>query len=307
MPSLPKVFPSQKKESNVSNSRETSPENGNNEQQKQQTDPPDPGPPPDGGGWAWTQAAVGHLAGLNTFGFMVSFGIFQQYYAEILGHPLSDISWIGSLQIFFLYFVGALSGRLLDAGYYRELFYTGCFLQVLGVMMVSLAKTYWQFICAQSLAYGIGAGLVFCPMCGLVSTWFSTRRAFALGIVGAGGGTGGLVYPAIARQLQPKIGFPWTVRVMGFVMLGSFIVMLTFVRSRMPPRKSGPMIDWTAFKDARYTLFSVGMFFAFWCQFMAYYYVSFLIILRRIGNELRNMADDDQCFRSACMLKTSST
>ena len=257
--------------SNNSNTSQSAP---NSLEKDDQNDSPDP--PPDGGLFAWTQALMGHLAGLNTFGFMVSFGLFQQYYATSLNHPLSDISWIGSLQIFFLYFVGALAGRALDAGYYRTLLTTGCIMQVVGVFMVSLAHEFWQVLLAQGVCYGIGAGLVFCPMVGLVSTYFSKKRAFALGVVGAGGGSGGLVYPAIARSLQPRLGFPWTVRVMGFVMLGSFGIMLLLTRSRLPPRKSGPWIDLEAFRDIRYSLFSVGMFFAFWGQFIAYYYVSLL-------------------------------
>lgn len=37
----------------------------------------DPGPPPDGGLQAWTQAAMGHLIVINTWGYITSFGVFQ--------------------------------------------------------------------------------------------------------------------------------------------------------------------------------------------------------------------------------------
>jgi hypothetical protein len=33
--------------------------------------------------------------------------------------PPSDISWIGSIQIFLLFFIGTFSGRATDAGYFR--------------------------------------------------------------------------------------------------------------------------------------------------------------------------------------------
>ena len=54
----------------------------------------DPGPPPDGGLVAWTQVVCGHLIIFNTWGYIVSYGVFQTYYVATLGHPPSDISWV---------------------------------------------------------------------------------------------------------------------------------------------------------------------------------------------------------------------
>ena len=54
----------------------------------------DPGPPPDGGLVAWTQVLMGHLIVFNTWGYIISFGVFQTYYVATLGHPPSDISWV---------------------------------------------------------------------------------------------------------------------------------------------------------------------------------------------------------------------
>jgi len=52
----------------------------------------DPGPPPDGGRLAWTQAVMGHLVIFTTWGYVSSYGTFQSYYVETLGHSPSDIS-----------------------------------------------------------------------------------------------------------------------------------------------------------------------------------------------------------------------
>jgi hypothetical protein len=59
----------------------------------------DPGPPPDGGTKAWTQACMGHLVILNTWGMVATFGVFQTYYTQELGLEASAVSWIGSLQM----------------------------------------------------------------------------------------------------------------------------------------------------------------------------------------------------------------
>lgn len=93
---------------------------------------PDPGPPPDGGRLAWTQAAMLHLTIFSTFGFTTSFGSFQTYYEDTLGLQSSTLSWLGSLQIFLLYFIGTFSGRAVDAGLFRPVYITGSCMQLIG-------------------------------------------------------------------------------------------------------------------------------------------------------------------------------
>ena len=88
-------------------------------------------PPPDGGVKAWTQAVMGHLVAFNTWGYIASFGVFQAYYQSTLGVSPSAISWVGSVQVFLIFFVGTFSGRALDAGFFRPVFYAGVLLQLL--------------------------------------------------------------------------------------------------------------------------------------------------------------------------------
>ncbi|KAL8668170.1 MAG: hypothetical protein Q9202_000148 [Teloschistes flavicans] len=169
---------------------------------------PDPGPPPDGGLQAWTQAVMGHLVVFNTWGYIISFGVFQSYYVTTLNHPPSDVSW----------FIAWLTEVVL-------------------------------------------------------ATYFSGKRALAIGIGASGSATGGIVFPVIVQQLLPKIGFAWTVRVLGFVMLGIQCIVIVFIRPRVPPRKSGPLVEWAAFRELPYILFSIGMFLSFWGLYFAFYYV----------------------------------
>lgn len=77
-----------------------------------------PAPPPDGGWRAWCVVLSSHLVYMNTWGWVNSFGLFQAYYTQSLSLPASRVSWIGSISIFLLFFVGTLTGRLVDAGYF---------------------------------------------------------------------------------------------------------------------------------------------------------------------------------------------
>jgi predicted MFS family arabinose efflux permease len=234
----------------------------------------DVGPPPDGGLVAGTQVLMSHLINFNAFGYMLSFGIFQGYYADVAGYSPSDVSWVGTTSLFLTYFISGFSGPALDAGHYRTVLVCGLALQLIGVFTTSVSTAYWQLFLSQGICSGIGNGLLFCPAVALVSTYFSgRRRAAAVSLVACGGGTGGMVFPAIAQSLLPKIGFARTVRAMGFVMLFNAVLILLFSRTRLPPRKSGPLIDWDSLREPSYVSFCVGVFFVFWGLFFAYYYI----------------------------------
>ena len=233
----------------------------------------DVGPPPDGGLQAWTQVLAGHLVLFNTWGYINSFGFFQAYYVNSLGHSASDVSWIVSMQVFLLSFIGTFSGRVMDAGYYRHTLIGGSVLQLIAVFTTSAAKTYWQIFLAQGLCGGLGHGLLFCPTVSLISTYFSRKRALAMTVVLSGSSTGGIIFPLIAQQLLPKVGFPWTVRVMGFVIIANFAIALLFARTRIPPRTTGPFFELSAFKETPYTLFLIGTFLILWAVYFTYYYV----------------------------------
>ena len=253
-------------------------------------------PPPDGGLRAWSQAFMGHLVLINSWGYLTSFGLFESYYIDSLGTTPSAISWIGSVQIFLVYFVGTFSGRALDAGFYQTILIIGSFLQVLAVFMTSISTKYWQVFLAQGICKGLGDGMLFCPTVSLVATYFSKKRALAMACTAAGGATGGIIFPLIAQQLLPKIGFGWTVRVMGFVILFNAAVAIVIARVRLAPRRLGPLIEWSAFREPSYSLYCVGMFFNLWAVYFAYFYVSWYLGFS-IASVSRLMFITDQHFR----------
>lgn len=233
----------------------------------------DLGPPPDGGFQAWLQVALGHLIIFNTWGYINSFGVFQTYYTSELGRPPSDISWVGSIQIFLLFFIGTFSGRATDAGYFRFTLTIGAFLLCFSIFMTSLCTEYWQFFLAQGLGQGIGCGLMFCPTLALISTYFVKRRGIAIGIVASGSATGGLVFPAVVMRLLPRVGYGWTMRTLGFISVVTLIPCVVFFKQRLPPRTSGPLVEWAAFKETPYLLFAVGMFLNFWGLYVGFFYI----------------------------------
>lgn len=139
--------------------------------------------------------------------------------------------------------------------------------------MTSLSKNVWQLILAQGVCTAIGSGIIFCPTMGLISTYFLRKRALAIAIVSSGNSAGGCIYPVIVRELLPRIGFAWTIRVLGFFNLACLAAALAFLHPRLPPRKSGPIVEWRAFKEAPFVFMVTGMSFVFGGLFFSYYYI----------------------------------
>jgi hypothetical protein len=121
-----------------------------------------------------------------------TFGNYQTFYESDLlsSYSPSAISWIGSIQMFLLMFVGAATGPIYDAGYARHLIYFGTFFTSFGMMMLSICHQYWQVLLAQAICVGLGTGMLFVPSVALLSTYFTTRLATAIGIAATGSGIG---------------------------------------------------------------------------------------------------------------------
>lgn len=161
--------------------------------------------------------------------------------------------------MFLLFFVGVFGGRATDAGYFRHVYSLGVFLQVFGMMMTSLCHSYWQFFLAQGVCSGLANGLMFCAGLSVMSTYFKQWKSIAVGFATCGSVTGGIVYPLMAQHLIPRLGFPWAMRCMGFVCMVTLLVASALYRIRVPPRITGPIIEWAAFRELSYNFFLLGM------------------------------------------------
>lgn len=237
---------------------------------------PDDDSIPDGGLLAWLQVLGTFLMFFNTWGIVNSFGVYQSYYETDLlaSEGSSRISWIGSLQGFLLMLAGIVVGPLFDLGYYRYLLTAGCVLSVLGIMMTSIATEYWQIMLAQGVCLGIGSGCIFLPCVAIISTYFSKRRALALGISSSGSSLGAVIYSIVFNQLLGKIGFGNATRVIGYMVLGMLIICTLVMRTRVTPTSKRTMFAASAFKEAPYAFFNLAVFLGFMGLYIPFYYIT---------------------------------
>jgi MFS family permease len=234
-------------------------------------------PPPNGGTRAWLQVFGTFGVFFNTWGLLNTFGVFQTYYerGELFIQSSSNISWVGSIQAFLVLVGGLISGPLYDRGLLRVLVALGAFLIVFGHMMLSLATQFWQVVLAQGFCIGLGAGLMFTPSVTVLQSYFNTKIGLASGIAAAGSSLGGIIYPIVLYRLVDEIGFPWSVRVIGFICLATLIPPILFLRQRVKPPRVRAMFDTTAFTDGGWLLFTFGCLLGFVGLYVLLFYLSY--------------------------------
>ena len=142
---------------------------------------------------------------------------------------------------------------------------------------------------AFAVLSGIGNSCLFSPAMGTISHWFNKRRGEASGLVFTGSGFGGVLFPLMFQSLVPQVGWEWTVRITGFVLLFLCVFGIALCRSRLPPRKGvattwrDMMPDARIFLDGTGAMFmtTFGMFLVEWAYFVPITYIPSYYLARQ--------------------------
>ncbi|QKX60182.1 uncharacterized protein TRUGW13939_07325 [Talaromyces rugulosus] len=235
-----------------------------------------------------------------TVGFQNAFGVFQTYYSEVLmpDESESSIGWIGAINIFILFSGSLVTGRILDLFGPTAMFWLGSLINIFSMMMISLCRKYWELILAQGVLLGVGNAFLVCPALALVGQYFMKRRAVAIGVTIAGSSLGGVVWPIVVHELiqKPNIGFPWTIRISGFIMLPILAVSSIIARPPLVSKPTGdqaqkqsppsPAWDWAIINKKEMLLTAFGFFFTYFGMFTPFFFVTSYAIQHGFSSNL---------------------
>ncbi|KAK9460380.1 major facilitator superfamily domain-containing protein [Lipomyces oligophaga] len=219
---------------------------------------------PEGGVHAWLTVFGAFCTQFCSFGWINTFGIFQQYYLthQLENYSPTAVSWISSLQSSVMFMGCLFVGRLFDSYGPRYLLPFGTILQVVGIMVTSVSTSYPMILVFHGIVAPIGAAFCFNTAVACVSSWFKQKRSRALGIMSAGSSIGGIIYPFLIRKLETETSFGWLMRSCGFLILALLIVANFTIRSNLEPRGYWlplyPRDLWTQFKDIDFSLISIS-------------------------------------------------
>lgn len=220
---------------------------------------------PEGGTRAWLVVLGGMFCLYPSFGFMVSIGPVQDYLHQnqLSMYSSRDVGWIPSVFVYLALGLGIWVGPLFDRYGPRWIALGGSAAYL--VMMFSLAECtkYWQFMLSLGVLGGVAGAALTTTSLACVAHWFKQKRGRAQGICMIGSSFGGLTIPLILRATFPKYGFKWSIRILGFVFLGCFLIGNTIMKARIPPSrkaKTGSIISLSIFADLRFSLLTVSIF-----------------------------------------------
>ncbi|KAI0903025.1 FAD binding domain-containing protein [Ustulina deusta] len=234
----------------------------------------------------WLQIVGAFFLYFNTWGLISSYGSFQAFYEVDLLSTKTPfvISIIGSLQTFLMVFLGFVTGPIYDAGYFRYLLTTGSFFVILGTLSQSFCTQYWQLLLAQGVAIGIGCGCFIILSVAIPSFWFSKKLPLANGIAASGSGVGGVILPILVRNLIPKVGFGWTVRVMTLIIIVTLGISNIILRGPPGSKQPRKLIHRSSLSDWPYVTFVIGCCCVFLGIYTPFVYIQSYAIERNLAS-----------------------
>ena len=98
---------------------------------------------------------------------------------------------------------------------------------------------------------------------------------------------GGVIYPIVLYNLLPKVGFGWSTRVIGFILLATLLIPNLVMKVRVFPAQTRKIVDWSALTEPAYVLWVLGCFLGFTGLYAPFFYIeSYSIDTKIMGPNL---------------------
>lgn len=174
-------------------------------------------------------------------GFPFAFGIFQDYYSRHEDFSESTgITAIGTTALGIMYlgmpFVMAILRLYPRIARWSPLI--GLVIMCVSLAASSFSTSTWHLILTQGVMYAIGGSFGYNPCLLYMSEWFVRRRGLAYGVMWAGTGIGGFVFPLLFQWLLGQYGFRTTLRIWSVGLFIPVLALAYFIKPRLPISKS---------------------------------------------------------------------
>ena len=109
-----------------------------------------------------------------------------------------------------------------------------------GAALASAIDSRWQLYLVYGVMIGLlGYATIYGPLTINVMRWFEHRRGFAVGLVTAGEGIGGTIWPPVFRHFNETVGWRETFLWFGVFVLATALPLSAVLWHRMPARADG--------------------------------------------------------------------
>jgi len=154
--------------------------------------------------------------------------LFTGDFMKTTGSKLSDVQWTITLLIVLQTWLAPAQGYLVERFGPRRLIGLGAVLSGLGWVASARIASLQGLYLTYGLLCGLGTGIVYIGIIGLMVRWFPERRGFATGIVAAGYGFGAIFSTFPIDAMMNSSGYQPTLLIFGaiFAVVGLLAALL---------------------------------------------------------------------------------
>ncbi|HZP92821.1 MAG TPA: oxalate/formate MFS antiporter [Burkholderiales bacterium] len=165
----------------------------------------------------WAQLAIGVTCMISIASPQYVWALFTKPFMAKLGATLAEVQVVFSIVVGLQCLLAPLGGYLVERFGVRRLLATGAILVggswIIGARAQSLAALYLTY----GLFAGLGTGIVYIGVVGLMVKWFPDRRGLAAGIAASGYGMGASLTTFPISHSLAAFGLEHTLTTYGFV------------------------------------------------------------------------------------------
>ncbi|HEX5231151.1 MAG TPA: oxalate/formate MFS antiporter [Bradyrhizobium sp.] len=166
----------------------------------------------------WIQLLLGLIAMMSISSPQYVWTLFTKPLQEALGATLPAIQVTFTILIVLQTWLSPIQGYLIDRFGARTLIALGCLMSGLGWISSAFAANLTMLYLTYGLFCGIGTGIVYVGIIGLMVRWFPDRRGLATGLVAAGYGFGAILTTFPIDTMMKQAGYQHTLVVFGLIL-----------------------------------------------------------------------------------------
>ena len=166
----------------------------------------------------WVQLLLGLLCMMAISSPQYVWALFTKPFLAELKVELAALQVTFSILIVLQTFFSPFQGYLVDRFGPRLLLTLGALLTGLSWILSAQITSVWGLYMTYGLLGGLGTGIVYVGVVGLMVRWFPTSRGFAVGMVAAGYGMGAIVTTFPISSSLTQNGFQQTLTLFGALM-----------------------------------------------------------------------------------------
>src|ERR1700727_2994982 len=168
----------------------------------------------------WVQLLLGLVVMMAISSPQYVWTLFVKPFQAATGAGLPTVQITFSVLIVLQTVFSPAQGWLVDRFGPKALVAVGAALTGLGWVLSAHIGNVWMLFLTYGLFCGVGTGIVYVGVIGLMARWFPDRRGFAIGIVAAGYGMGAMLTTFPISSMLASSGAPATLVLFGII-LGS--------------------------------------------------------------------------------------